>query len=196
VPPLATLAGNSGFNRDWIIESHLLNQSAITRNREIGNETSSISEQKKWIATDYFPDLKIACGVFKTGDAATSQKIKISQHYKIKPKQFVAQAAGNSMNGGKTPICDGDYLLLEWITPSNAGSITNSILVVEQTDSGSDEQYVLRKVRKKPDGSYYFQASNPDYKNFDAPEGDEMRQFARFIQVIPNEDVTLENDTN
>jgi len=35
-------------------------------------------------------------------------------------KYFLAKATGNSMNGGKHPILDGDLLLLELITPENA----------------------------------------------------------------------------
>jgi len=33
------------------------------------------------------------------------------------------QTTGNSMNGGKHPILDGDMLLLELITPESAGSL-------------------------------------------------------------------------
>ncbi|QJY40982.1 hypothetical protein HND97_06885 [Vibrio cholerae] len=38
------------------------------------------------------------------------------------------------MKGGKNPIQDGDLLLLEWVTPSSAGSISNLTMAIETQD--------------------------------------------------------------
>ncbi|MCR9024521.1 hypothetical protein [Aeromonas caviae] len=63
----------------------------------------------------------------------------------LDPKRhFLARASGNSMDGGKQPIVDGDLLLLEWITPDSAGSITGSIMAIEQEDESGLNQYVWR----------------------------------------------------
>ncbi|MCO4790205.1 DEAD/DEAH box helicase, partial [Vibrio cholerae] len=75
----------------------------------------------------FYPELKIACGHFKRSSHEAVQYHCVADGYgKLDPtRHFVAPAAGNSMNGGKNPIQDGDLLLLEWVTPSSAGSISN-----------------------------------------------------------------------
>jgi hypothetical protein len=52
------------------------------------------------------------------------------------------------MNGGKTPIKGGDLLLLEWVNPTNAGSISDLTLAIETQDDTGDDQYLLRVVKK------------------------------------------------
>ena len=91
------------------------------------------------------------------------------------------------MDGGKNPIRDGDYLLMEKVSSEQAGSITGQIMAVERQDVSGDDQYILRVVRKRGAGDYYLQANNPDYGDFDASE--EMSTFARFREVISSEDV-------
>jgi len=93
------------------------------------------------------------------------------------------------MNGGKKPICDGDYLLLEWIDVGHAGSISNQILAIERWNKDGENQYLLRWVRKREADEYYLQANNPDYADFDATA--EMNTFARLCEVISTEDLVF-----
>ena len=127
----------------------------------------------------YFPDIKIACGHFKTGNADVSEMVNAPSGFGNLDtnKHFIARASGNSMNGGKNPIYDGDYLLLEQITPNNAGSITNSTVAIERQDTAGDNQYLLRKVLKNADGTYTLRAAHPDYTDVIASE--DMVTFAR-----------------
>jgi phage repressor protein C with HTH and peptisase S24 domain len=85
------------------------------------------------------------------------------------------------MNGGKNPVRDGDYLLLELVDPSKAGSITGSVMAIERQDASGDDQYVLRLVTKRSDGRYVLKAANTDYPDFEANE--EMRPLARLRAV-------------
>ncbi len=94
------------------------------------------------------------------------------------------------MDGGRNPIRDGDYLLLERVDSEHAGSISNKIIAVERQDVNGDDQYVLRMVRKRGENDYYLKANNPDYDSFDATE--EMRTFARFVEVISPDDIVNE----
>lgn len=132
----------------------------------------------------FFPNIKIACGHFKTGFADIEETIELGTEYgKLDPKRhFVARASGNSMNGGKSPILDGDYLLLEWITPTSAGSITNNIMAIERLDAAGDGQYLLRVIKKDPDGSYRLKANNPDYQDITHLEG--LNTFARLKSIV------------
>src|SRR5690606_7673858 len=78
----------------------------------------------------YFPNLRIACGHFRTAHADAEEHRRLGPGYgRLDPaRHFIARASGNSMNGGKNPIRDGDYLLLELISPTTAGSITGNVM--------------------------------------------------------------------
>ena len=127
----------------------------------------------------YFPNIKIACGHFKTGDESDMELMDAPFGA---GKHFLARASGNSMNGGKAPIYDGDLLLLELITSDKAGSLRGQIVAIERDDIGGDGQYLLRKINKLPNGQYELIAQNPDYEVMIADES--MRTFARFKQVV------------
>lgn len=120
---------------------------------------------------------------FRTGRTDVESTYRVPPgHGSVDPaRHFVARATGDSMNGGKSPVRDGDYLLLELVDPEKAGSITGSVMAIEQQDASGDDQYVLRVVMKKPDGRYVLKAANPDYPDFEANE--EMRPLARLRGV-------------
>jgi superfamily II DNA or RNA helicase/HKD family nuclease len=141
----------------------------------------------------YFPNLKIACGHFKTGTADSEEHRSLGAgHGRLDPaRHFIARASGNSMDGGKNPIRDRDYLLLELITPSSAGSITGKTIVIEQQDKTGDNQYLLRVVRKAPDGTYALIANNPDYEDLLAT--DEMRTRARLMDILDPMELAIGN---
>lgn len=140
------------------------------------------------IELPYFPNLRIACGHFRTASADAEEHRRLGPgHGRLNPaRHFIARASGNSMNGGKHPIRDGDYLLLELVSPTNAGSITGSIMAIERQDRTGDDQYLLRVVTKHRDGSYVLVANNPDYEDIHVtPEmADELRTLARLKAVI------------
>ena len=131
----------------------------------------------------YFPDLRIACGHVRSGrtDVETTYRVPHG-HGAVDPaRHFVARATGNSMNGGKNPVRDGDYLLLELVDPDKAGSINGSVMAIERQHASGDDQYVLCQITKQPDGRYVVKAANPDYPDFEA--NDEMRPLARLRGV-------------
>jgi SOS-response transcriptional repressor LexA len=135
------------------------------------------------IELPFFPNIKIACGHFKTGHSDAEEYRSLGPgHGKLDPaRHFIARASGNSMNGGKNPIQDGDYLLLERVTSESAGSITGLIMAIERQDTG-DNQYLLRLVTKPSPGRYVLRATNPDYEDLEANE--DMRTFARLREIL------------
>ncbi|GAB1425081.1 hypothetical protein MASR2M16_23150 [Thauera terpenica] len=143
----------------------------------------------------YFPNLRIACGHFRTARADAEEHRRLGAAYgRLDPaRHFIARASGNSMNGGKNPIRDGDYLLLELVSPTRAGSITGSIMAIERQDRSGDDQYLLRVVTKQRDGSYVLVANNPDYDDIHvtAEMADELRTLARLKAVIDPLDLAV-----
>ena len=143
------------------------------------------------VEVPYFPNIKIACGHFKSGSADAEEYRSLGPgHGKLdSARHFIARASGNSMNGGKNPIHDGDYLLLERITPESAGSITGLTMAIERQDAGGDSQYLLRMVTKPSSGRYVLKATNPDYEELEANE--EMRTFARLREILNPLDLAI-----
>ena len=139
---------------------------------------------RRGIELPFFPNIRIACGHFKTGSADAEEFRSLGDgHGKLDPQRhFIARASGRSMDGGKIPIRDGDYLLLERLSPSNAGSITGSVMAIERQDESGDNQYLLRVVLKSPSGGYVLRANNPDYADMAAT--DDMRTLAKLKEVL------------
>ncbi len=144
----------------------------------------------------YFSDLKIACGHFRSSQHETEnieyKPLPISFGKLDPAKYFIARASGDSMDGGLNPIRSGDYLLLEIITPDNAGSNDGRIIAIEQQDVTGDDQYILRKIKKIAPNQYQLIAQNQDYPPMLA--NDEMNTFARFKQVLDVTDLYLHHE--
>ncbi len=139
------------------------------------------ANDSKIVALPYYPNIKIACGHFKLGRDDTCEMMNV-ELYNVDPsKHFLARASGNSMNGGKHPIHDGDLLLLETLSSDRAGSITGNTLVIETQDTAGDNQYLLRVVEKR-EGVYWLRANNPDYAPIPVDEG--FRTLARLKQIV------------
>jgi SOS-response transcriptional repressor LexA len=154
----------------------------------VASTTSNVvafpARPREGVELAYFPNLKIACGHFRTGSADVEEHRLLPANYgQLDPaRHFIARAAGNSMDGGKQPIRDGDYLLLELVSPTRAGSITGSVMAIERQDEAGDNQYLLRVVTKNATGQYILKANNPDYADLLA--SDDMRTLARLRAVI------------
>jgi superfamily II DNA or RNA helicase/HKD family nuclease/SOS-response transcriptional repressor LexA len=148
-------------------------------------------KRRERVELPYFPDLKIACGHFRTASTAVEEHRLLPATYgALDPsRHFIARATGNSMDGGKHPVRNGDYLLMELISPSRAGSITGSVVAIERQDDSGDNQYLLRVVSKGPRGEYVLKASNPTYPDLVATE--EMRTLARFKAVVDPLDLAV-----
>jgi SOS-response transcriptional repressor LexA len=149
-------------------------------------------KQRADVELPYFPNLKIACGHFRAGrtDAEEHRTLPAAYGKLDATRHFIARATGNSMDGGRNPVRDGDYLLLELVSPSHAGSITGSVMAIERQDeAGGDNHYLLRVVIKAKDGSYLLKANNPAYEDLQAT--DDMRTLARLKTVVDPFDLVV-----
>ena len=159
-------------------------------NLELVDQNVSVLPSSELAGTElpFFPTLKIACGHFRTSSAEAEEYRHLGEGYgRLNPsRNFIAQASGDSMNGGKNPIHNGDYLLLEQINPDQAGSITGKTLAIERLDETGDTQYLLRVVEKTSQGQYVLKAKNPSYEDILVTDelSEQFRTFARLEAVI------------
>lgn len=151
---------------------------------EVENEVEQENKKANVAQLTYYPNLKIACGHFKTGNESEADLIDAPEgfgHLQYE-RHFLARSSGDSMNGGKNPVQDGDLLLLEWITPTSAGSLQGVTVAIEMQDETGDNQYLLRVVKKNTDGRYQLLANNHDYQPIYADEN--MKSFARLKGIV------------
>ncbi|SDT96852.1 DUF3427 domain-containing protein [Halopseudomonas salegens] len=169
-----------------LLDYRLATYQARARDTEV--TVTPIASSPSHIELAYFPNLKIACGHFKTGRADAEEYRYLGPEFERldTSRHFIARASGNSMNGGKEPIEDGDYLLLEVISSESAGKITGVTLAIERQDEAGDNQYLLRKVLKDDDGQYRLKANNPDYNDILVTDAlrEQFRTFARLKAVL------------
>lgn len=140
------------------------------------NISSNVDEQSQIVEMDkeettaktaiqFFPDLKIACGTFKSDFSRTDYDRKTIEieniHGNLDPERhFLVKASGNSMDSGNAPIKDGDMLLLEL---NKGGTISNQIFAVEYLDELGETSYVLKRIEKDAPGRYRLVSTNKDY---------------------------------
>ncbi len=173
---------NVELDSKFFVDVGLINPQWLTEDVKPTMDQSCIGEVPS-SQLPYYPDIPIACGHFRSGTADQVETLSVGAGYgRLDPKRhFVAHARGNSMDGGKKPIRDGDWLLLEWIGADSAGSIGQQTVVIERTNWDEDS-YLLRQVIKGSDGGYRLRAFNPDYPDIDAQ--DDMRTLARLVAVL------------
>ena len=179
-----------------IVEYRLASYEARSSVQQMLDHSSYARPNAKFgVELPYFSSLKIACGHFRNSQAESEEYRSLGAGYgRLDPsRHFIARASGNSMNGGKSPIHDGDYLLLEHVTPNNAGSITEKTFAIERLDEAGDTQYLLRTVKKRGQGEYFLRAANPDYEDIEvSPElSDQIRTFARLKSVVSPLDMAV-----
>jgi phage repressor protein C with HTH and peptisase S24 domain len=133
----------------------------------------------------FFANLAVACGVFRNGAASVElDTVRIPDSSgRLDPKRhFVVRASGDSMDGGISPIRDGEFVLLE---TNEGGSVSNQIFAVEYRDpTTGDTAFALKRVEKNlGTGEYHLVSFNKSYPPIPV-EPETMIPFARFKGVL------------
>jgi len=100
------------------------------------------------------------------------------------PDVFAIRADGDSMDGGRDPIRDGDWLVMRYARGAGIGAIERKIALVEATDSPGDTRYQLKRVVKEGD-RWMLRSDNPARESFEAGPG--TTPIATHVETIPPE---------
>jgi len=146
----------------------------------------SVADQTELIALPFYPELEIACGAFRDGVSEyEAGAIEIQNpHKKLDlEKHFIVRASGDSMDGGRSPIKNGE-LLLELNT---GGTISNQIFAIEYRDNSGALSYILKRIKKQSDGSYVLISHNRAYPPIPV-DPESMFPFARLKKIVQQDD--------
>ena len=136
-----------------------------------------------------YPSLRAAAGVVlhggdRQGDGVPADEVRLPIG-KPDPDVFAVRATGDSMDGGKTPIRDGDWVLLKWARAKGIGAVRGRIALVGVGDS-EDRQFLLKRV-VETDGGQVLRSENRDYPEQRATA--ETQVLALFQEVVRPEDL-------
>jgi superfamily II DNA or RNA helicase/diadenosine tetraphosphate (Ap4A) HIT family hydrolase len=114
-----------------------------------------------------YPSLRAAAGAVLEGVVAAPEPELVSLPIRTKGEDvFAVRATGDSMDGGKTPIHDGDWLVFKHARGAGLGSIEGRVALL-QTDVGGDHGFQIKRVVR--DGArVVLRSDNPDRDDFDA----------------------------
>ena len=104
---------------------------------------------------------------------------------------FAARAIGSSMDGGPSPIRDGDWVVMRWArgeVPKNLFT-TRKVVLVETAGSGGDGAYQLKRIVRE-DGKWLLRSDNPETPDFDATE--ETVPIAVLVETVRPEQLAPE----
>ena len=113
-----------------------------------------------------YPSLRAAAGVVLAGgdlqgDGVEADEVRLPIG-QAAPDIFAVRATGDSMDGGKTPIRDGDWVLMKWARGKGLGAVRGRVALVGVGDSTEDRQFLLKRVVETERGQA-LRSENRDY---------------------------------
>lgn len=126
-----------------------------------------------------YPDLRAAAGVH--GELRLDPEgstVQLPGHFG--PDQFALRAAGDSMDGGKNPIRDGDWVVFRWARGIGPGAVEGQVALVGLGDEHEGVSFHIKRV-----GRGELCSDNPDVPPI--PLGPDARVYALHCQTIPPE---------
>jgi superfamily II DNA or RNA helicase/HKD family nuclease/diadenosine tetraphosphate (Ap4A) HIT family hydrolase len=133
----------------------------------------------------FYDDLRAACGIAEvqpaSHDRATAIAVRASRP--IDPKRhFVVRASGSSMDGGPSPIRDGDLVLLEWITVTDPREIESKPVLL--TGGRADELMAYLKIPVRKGGRWLLRSTNHDEPDRPIESDVTLRVVGRVLEVV------------
>ena len=143
-----------------------------------------------------FPSLRAAAGAAPEGqEAVESETVALpgvtsprpadpGREGPGDPNRFAVRADGASMDGGKAPIRDGDWVVMAWCRGQPLSAVEDRVVLVQTPDVDGTSRFQLKRVRRRGRG-FELASDNPAYPSFEATG--ETVPIARLVDVVPPE---------
>ncbi|MDP1915396.1 MAG: DEAD/DEAH box helicase family protein [Myxococcales bacterium] len=132
-----------------------------------------------------YPDLRAAAGHASEGADGTERSRVLLPVDQVEPELFAIRVSGTSMDGGKSPMRDGDWALMRLARGESASAMQDRVVLV-QLPASVGSQYQIKRLRKQ-DGQWRLTSDNPAGPTFDASE--DTVPIARLDSVFHPEDL-------
>ena len=103
-----------------------------------------------------YPSLRAAAGAVLAdgdlqGDSVEADEVRLPVG-SADPDVFAVRATGASMDGGKTPIRDGDWVLMKWARSKGLAAVRGRVALVGVGDPAGGRQFLLKRVVETEQG--------------------------------------------
>jgi hypothetical protein len=132
-----------------------------------------------------FPCLRAAAGVAAGGrpDAPEAEEVTLPFHGGG-DDVFAVRASGDSMNGGKMPIADGDWLVMRWARGASVASLEGRVALVQTPDGQDTFAYQVKRIVREGE-RWWLRSDNPEGPSIEATA--ETIPIARLVARIAPE---------
>ncbi|RMF84467.1 MAG: HIT domain-containing protein [Nitrospirae bacterium] len=122
-----------------------------------------------------FPDLRAAAGWDgdELAEGGFEHEEVILPGHGNRDEVFAVRASGRSMEGWRSTIHDGDWLVLRWARGQEMPTLKGRVVLVARGDPMEGQSYHLKRVTKTPSG-YVLRSDNPDVPDRPAEPGDHV----------------------
>ncbi len=136
-----------------------------------------------------WPSLRAAAGRQNAAQAELEAEWVSLPGVRPDPELFAVRAAGDSMDGGKNPIRDGDWVLLRWARGQGFAALEGQVALVAVGEASEDahEHYLKRLVHRE--GDWVLRSDNPEVSDRPAAGAEPL---ARFLRVCSPESLAPE----
>ncbi len=116
-----------------------------------------------------YPELRVAAGIAEGASEPPEQERVSLRTTERTPDMFAVRATGSSMDGGKSPIQDGDWLLFRWARSAPISSVKGRVALVETPSPTSGSRYQVKRVTEQ-EGRWWLQSDNATVERIAATE--------------------------
>jgi superfamily II DNA or RNA helicase/diadenosine tetraphosphate (Ap4A) HIT family hydrolase len=133
----------------------------------VGAQVIAFPPRGKFVA---FPSLRVAAGNAGTAQASSLEADEVRLPAKATgPGLFAVRADGDSMDGGKKPIRDGDWLVMRYARGESVSAIDGRVALVQTADATDANAYQVKRVVRDGNG-WTLRSDNPARRSFPATE--------------------------
>ncbi|MEO6326299.1 MAG: DEAD/DEAH box helicase family protein [Thermoanaerobaculia bacterium] len=143
-----------------------------------------------------FPSLRAAAGVasqdsFEEESSSEVEEVRLPI---AKPgdRLFSVRASGTSMDGGRVPIHDGDWVVMRWARGEALKNVAGKIALVETSELDGASAFQLKRVVREA-GRWLLRSDNPDFADIEASE--RSIPLALHVQTVRPEELAPEVGT-
>lgn len=132
-----------------------------------------------------FPTLRAAAGSARDPIALAPEGEQVRLPTKARGEGlFAVRATGDSMNGGKEPIRDGDWLVMRFARGASREAIQGNIALVEVPDSDIGASYLVKRI-VRDDKQWILRSENAAHASIGATA--ELVPIATLVEVVKPE---------
>jgi superfamily II DNA or RNA helicase/diadenosine tetraphosphate (Ap4A) HIT family hydrolase len=134
-----------------------------------------------------FPRLEAAAGAPSDPTEQPPEGVLVSLPIEAPgPDLFAIRAAGDSMDGGATPIRDGDWLIMRFARGASLERLRGKVALIQVEDGSSGYGYQVKRLVQKG-ARWELHADNPGRESF--VPGERTKPIAELVSVVRPEDL-------